>query len=70
MIPDLPDVVSPDRLHLGAGLDFSAYDTALAGSPHRWELPVWALEANTDASLLSTRILGQNTRNPYTFSSM
>jgi 2-methylfumaryl-CoA hydratase len=36
VIPDLPDVVTPDRLALGAGLDFSGYDLALAGSPHKW----------------------------------
>ena len=36
VIPDLPDVVTPDRLVIPAGLDFSDYDFALAGEPHRW----------------------------------
>lgn len=36
-VPDLPDSVAPDRLaeHLPR-IDASAYDTALAGSPHLW----------------------------------
>ncbi len=36
VIPDLADVVPADRLVVPAGLDFSGYDFALAGEPHRW----------------------------------
>jgi 2-methylfumaryl-CoA hydratase len=36
VVPELADVVSPDDLAVPAGLDFSAYDVAAAGSPHRW----------------------------------
>jgi len=35
VIPDLPKVVDPQRLVVPEGLDFSAYDFALAGEPHR-----------------------------------
>ncbi|PRY21809.1 2-methylfumaryl-CoA hydratase [Aliiruegeria haliotis] len=35
-IPELADVVSPDDLVLPEGLDFTGYDFALAGEPHRW----------------------------------
>ena len=36
VIPDLPDVVTPDRLIIPEGLDFSNYDFTLAGEAHRW----------------------------------
>ena len=36
VIPDLPAVLSPDQLHIPQGLDFTNYDTTLAGEPHRW----------------------------------
>ncbi len=36
VIPDLPLVVTPDRLVIPEGLDFTDYDFTLAGSPHRW----------------------------------
>lgn len=35
-VPDLAAVVSPDALVVPEGLDFSRYDFALAGEPHRW----------------------------------
>ncbi len=35
-IPDLPETVTPDRLVIPEGLDFSNYDFTLAGEPHRW----------------------------------
>ena len=34
-MPSLADAVAPGDLVVPAGLDFSAYDTAAAGSPHR-----------------------------------
>jgi len=36
VIPDLAPAVSADRLIIPQGLDFSDYDFALAGEPHRW----------------------------------
>jgi len=35
VIPDLPAVVTADRLVIPEGLDFTDYDFTLAGSPHR-----------------------------------
>tara|TARA_R110002096_G_scaffold193939_17_gene375934 strand:+ start:2492 stop:3520 length:1029 start_codon:yes stop_codon:yes gene_type:complete len=35
VIPDLPEAVDPQRLVVPEGLDFSAYDFAQAGEPHR-----------------------------------
>lgn len=35
-VPDLAPVVAPETLILPEGLDFSNYDFALAGEPHRW----------------------------------
>jgi len=35
-VPDLAPVVDPGTLRLPEGLDFSRYDFALAGEPHRW----------------------------------
>ncbi len=35
-VPELADVVAVDDLMLPAGLDFTAYDFAAAGGPHRW----------------------------------
>lgn len=37
VIPELPDRVAPERLVAAAGLDFAAYDYALAGQPHAWD---------------------------------
>jgi 2-methylfumaryl-CoA hydratase len=34
--PELAPAVAPEKLALPEGLDFSAYDFALAGEPHRW----------------------------------
>ncbi len=34
--PALADAVAPDALVVPAGLDFTAYDFAQAGEPHRW----------------------------------
>ncbi|KNG94380.1 MaoC family dehydratase [Pseudaestuariivita atlantica] len=36
VIPDLAASVSPGDLVVPEGLDFTSYDTALAGEPHRW----------------------------------
>lgn len=36
VIPDIAPVVDPTVLLVPKGLDFSAYDFALAGEPHRW----------------------------------
>ena len=36
VVPELSAVVAPESLVLPEGLDFSRYDTALAGEPHRW----------------------------------
>ncbi|MBZ4690710.1 MAG: MaoC domain protein dehydratase [Cereibacter sp.] len=36
VIPTLAQTVAPDTLPIPAGLDFSRYDFALAGEPHRW----------------------------------
>ena len=36
VVPDLAKVVAPEALVIPAGLDFSAYDFALAGERHRW----------------------------------
>jgi 2-methylfumaryl-CoA hydratase len=36
VIPDLPGTVAADQLVIPKGLDFSKYDFALAGEPHRW----------------------------------
>jgi 2-methylfumaryl-CoA hydratase len=35
-VPELAPVVAPERLVVPEGLDFSRYDFALAGEPHRW----------------------------------
>ena len=35
VVPDLPDVVPPETLVVPEGLDFTHYDFALAGEPHR-----------------------------------
>jgi len=35
VVPDLPDVVDPSDIPVPDGLDFSSYDTVLAGEPHR-----------------------------------
>lgn len=37
VIPDLPDAVEPEDLLVPPGLDFTAYDFALAGEPHRFD---------------------------------
>ena len=36
VIPELADAVSPERLVVPEGLDFTRYDFGLAGEPHRW----------------------------------
>ncbi len=36
-IPDLKPMVAAEDLRLPEGLDFSAYDTGLAGAPHLWD---------------------------------
>jgi len=36
VVPELAAVVAPDDLVLPPGLDFTRYDFALAGEPHRW----------------------------------
>ncbi len=36
MVPELAQAVPADRLVVPEGLDFSGYDFALAGEPHRW----------------------------------
>ena len=36
VVPDLKPALGPGDLVIPAGLDFSAYDFALAGEPHRW----------------------------------
>ncbi len=36
VIPDLPKALSVDQLHIPDDLDFTNYDFALAGEPHRW----------------------------------
>jgi 2-methylfumaryl-CoA hydratase len=36
VVPDLARVVDPADLVIPAGLDFTRYDFALAGEPHRW----------------------------------
>ncbi len=36
VIPQLADAVDPASLHVPPGLDFTGYDFALAGEPHRW----------------------------------
>ncbi|HSF93400.1 MAG TPA: MaoC family dehydratase [Thermohalobaculum sp.] len=37
VVPDLAKAVPAEALVVPQGLDFSAYDTALAGSPHCWD---------------------------------
>jgi 2-methylfumaryl-CoA hydratase len=37
VVPDLPAVVGPEALTVPAGLDFTAHDDVLSGSPYRWE---------------------------------
>lgn len=37
VVPALADVVDPSDLIIPAGLDFTAYDFAAAGEPHRWD---------------------------------
>ncbi len=36
VIPEMAAALTADQLVIPAGLDFSAYDFALAGEPHRW----------------------------------
>lgn len=36
VVPDLAKAVAPGDLAIPAGLDFTAYDFAAAGEPHRW----------------------------------
>ncbi len=36
VVPELAPVLAPDQLVMPEGLDFSNYDFALAGEPHRW----------------------------------
>jgi len=36
VLPDLKKTLAPEDLVIPAGLDFSNYDFALAGEPHRW----------------------------------
>ena len=36
VVPDLAPAVAPADLAIPAGLDFTGYDFALAGEPHRW----------------------------------
>ena len=36
VVPELSKVVAPEDLVIPEGLDFSGYDFALAGEPHRW----------------------------------
>ncbi len=36
LVPELSKVVAPEDLVIPEGLDFSGYDFALAGEPHRW----------------------------------
>jgi len=36
VVPDLVPFVTPERLVVPEGLDFTAYDTAAAGEAHRW----------------------------------
>ncbi|MFD3190924.1 MaoC family dehydratase [Sedimentitalea sp. HM32M-2] len=36
VVPELAKVVAPETLVIPEGLDFSGYDFALAGEPHRW----------------------------------
>jgi 2-methylfumaryl-CoA hydratase len=36
VVPELPAAVAADRLVVPPGLDFSSFDFAAAGSPHRW----------------------------------
>jgi 2-methylfumaryl-CoA hydratase len=36
VVPDLAPVVAPNQLVVPEGLDFTKYDFALAGEPHRW----------------------------------
>lgn len=35
-VPDLAPAVAPENLSIPKGLDFSRYDFALSGEPHRW----------------------------------
>ncbi|OSQ49068.1 MaoC family dehydratase [Thalassospira alkalitolerans] len=37
VLPELPKVVAPEAFQIPKGLDLSAYDYELAGSPHRWD---------------------------------
>jgi 2-methylfumaryl-CoA hydratase len=37
VLPELADVVAPDRLIVPDGLDFTSYDHAAAGEPHRFD---------------------------------
>jgi 2-methylfumaryl-CoA hydratase len=37
VVPDLAKSVAPEKLVIPAGLDFTRYDFALAGEPHRWD---------------------------------
>ncbi|MEQ9346807.1 MAG: MaoC family dehydratase [Thalassospira sp.] len=37
VLPELPGVVAPEAFQIPVGLDVSAYDTELSGSPHCWD---------------------------------
>lgn len=37
VVPDLPDLVEPDRLEVPEGIDFRGWKDVHAGSSHRWE---------------------------------
>jgi 2-methylfumaryl-CoA hydratase len=37
VVPELPEAVPIDEIKVPAGLDFTTYDTDLAGSPHLWD---------------------------------
>ncbi len=37
VVPELPDRVDPSQISLPQGIDFSGYDSTLAGSPHFYE---------------------------------
>ena len=36
-VPDLPTALTVDQLHIPQGLDFTNYNSTLAGEPHRWD---------------------------------
>lgn len=37
VLPELPAVVAPEAFQIPVGLDMTAYETRLAGSPHGWD---------------------------------